>query len=341
VREGEWDFPIQNLQAIVGIISENQMFLSGSGDLFALFLQRKNTGRYQVFNLSRSIHTEQALPTWEKAFAVVLDGDIHPGDVFCLCNRDLQQTISNDEILTVLTRLPPSGACEKVRQYFSHNTELAVMVIQVVGEEAPTLQTAQPQAGLSVEHLQETEAETVKYLEDQRPTFFSSMINILRKNQKPESGTRGFLRKNKHLLIWVMRHLWHFSKILAHGSQTLAMVIFKKNKRTNAVSETKQRMDRSLSGVVNRFNRLPQTSKYLMMAAVGVLFIFLVSLTFLTRAHTRSEARQVYEDEIIGIQTMLDQAAGVIIYKDERKAQDLYNQAAKGVEKLAEDTPER
>ena len=39
----------------------------------ALFLHRTPSQRYQVFNLSRSIQTEQALPTWEKAFAVVLD----------------------------------------------------------------------------------------------------------------------------------------------------------------------------------------------------------------------------------------------------------------------------
>src|SRR3989338_2000896 len=97
VREGRWKVPITQFDAVVGIACDEQMFFSGTGDLTAIFLHRKPSENYQVFNLFRGIQTEQALPTWEKAFAVVLDGDLKDGDVFTICNQDLQRTIEADE----------------------------------------------------------------------------------------------------------------------------------------------------------------------------------------------------------------------------------------------------
>ena len=41
VREGRWRIPINQFDTLVGIACDEQMFLSGTGDLCALFLHRK------------------------------------------------------------------------------------------------------------------------------------------------------------------------------------------------------------------------------------------------------------------------------------------------------------
>ena len=56
VREGHWIIPIQQLHAIVGIASSQEMYLSGTGELVALFLHKKPSQRYQIFNLFLCFH---------------------------------------------------------------------------------------------------------------------------------------------------------------------------------------------------------------------------------------------------------------------------------------------
>ena len=159
VREGRWSVPIDHLHAMVGIISGGQMFLSGTGELTALFLHKKPSQRYQIFNLFRGIQTEQSLPTWEKPFAVVLDGDLHAGDVFCVSDKDLQQTIAPDELNGILSTLPPVSAVEKIRQYFSHKEALLLVVLKMddsAHASQVTSQSATPRADISVDELLDT-----------------------------------------------------------------------------------------------------------------------------------------------------------------------------------------
>jgi hypothetical protein len=177
VREGRFNIPIKDFNAAVGIISDDQMFLSGAGDLSVLFLHKKPSQRYQIFNLFRSIQTEQALPTWEKPFAVVLDGDLHEGDVFCVSNQDLQRTISADELNAVLTTLPPSGSIEKIRQYYAHNQGILLIVMKSESRKSKTPESiAKPLSDVSVENLLSAQDETNRLLEDQRPKIGSMLI---------------------------------------------------------------------------------------------------------------------------------------------------------------------
>src|SRR3989339_1994878 len=175
VREGRWHIPIEQLHALVGIASSQEMYLSGTGELVALFLHKKSSQRYQVFNLFRGLQTEQSLPTWEKTFAVVLDGDLHPGDVFCITDKDLQRTIPADELNPILASLPPIGAVEKIRQYFGHKEGLLLTILKVTSDTVPHWGgndgSAKPASNLSVEVLNTTEETTDRLLDDQRPNI--------------------------------------------------------------------------------------------------------------------------------------------------------------------------
>src|SRR3989338_3631195 len=116
-RSGTWTMPIEGFHAVVGVACESEMYLSGNGDLSLLFLHREDNGQYNVFNLSRNIQTEQAKPSWEKPFAVILDGSLQAGDIFCAASRNLQPIIPGDELNDILTALPPLGALSRIRQY--------------------------------------------------------------------------------------------------------------------------------------------------------------------------------------------------------------------------------
>lgn len=173
-RAGAYKLAIDKFHAVIGIACDDMMLLSGTtGDLTALFLHRLPPQKYQVFNLARSIQTEQALPSWEKPFGVILDGVIAPGDVLCLANQDIQNAIDNEELNSVLSTLPPNSASAKIRQYFPHNTHLAILILQIqeLESQAETTDKAAPLSALSMGALGRAEDETDRLLADQKMQF--------------------------------------------------------------------------------------------------------------------------------------------------------------------------
>jgi len=351
VRAGAWNIPINDISAIVGIASDRQMYLSGTGELTALFLHRKPQNRYQVYNLSRSIHTEQALPTWEKAFAVVLDGDLHPGDVFCLANQDLQRAISSDDLLSILTTLPPTGSAEKIRQYFPHMTDLAMIVLQSQLQDFPAEYAEAPLSELSVGQFGQTEEETARLLEDQRPHLRTLLGGALQKwlpkksslqtSASPRSKLSSVLKFLLKITKSILSVLWKFSLVFGAWSGKTISSMKTKDTRKQGLNEAKTKVTQSVKNVRSRMNALPATSKYLAVAALAVVLIFILSVSVLSRSKTLSASEEAYASEVQLIEEKIDQASGAIIYKDEAQARDLYAQASQAVDALSVDSESR
>lgn len=339
VRNGDWSVPITHFSAIVGIACDAQMFLSGTGDLAALFLHRTPEQRYQVFNLFRSIQTEQALPTWEKTFAVVLDGDIHPGDVFCVSNRDLPRFVASEELNAILSTLPPRGASAKIRQYFPANTDLSLLIVQSVDTSAPA-EVAQQLASVSLDRLARTTDETASLLEDQKPKPVAGIMHTVQKLRVP--GKRAHLGRSVARLVWssalvAVRMLLGGARWTARTTVSLA----KRDTRSHIVSAVRTRTDRGVRSVVGRFNALPRVTKTLMLASVGILFVLTTSITVMQRSQARSAEQAAYQERVFAVEEAIEKAAGAVIYKDESQARKLYAEALAMAQALPTDTDAR
>lgn len=338
-KEPDWQLPAHALNALIAVAVDETVVLSGTGELTALFLHRTEQQRYQVYNLFRGIKTETTQPSWAKAFSVVLDGDLHPGDAFCVTNQDLQAEIPPEELNTILASLPPQGAIEKIRQYYPLDVDLGLLVLRV---EAPSARLPlEKPAHDSVEEFEETKERTSRILEDQRPKirtmlgFFAGIVTSKRR--------RAFVKKVVVPLIKIVWSafivIWHMAFGTIRGVFRFIRGIVSGNPKEK-IAAARAKTDSAVHGLLKRFNLLPKTSKYLLFAAIVLLFVFAVSLTFLSQAKSRQAEQETFLSAVKEVERLRDQADGAIIYQDENQARTFMLEAQKKLNALPVDTDE-
>lgn len=339
VRDGGLDIPVGHVHAMVGVACEGALFFSGMGDLSALFLHRRADGQYQVYNLFRSIQTEQTLPNWEKPFAVVLDGDLNPGDALCISNNDLQRYVPQDELNRYLSSLPPVSATEKIRQHFPARTDLSLLILQAVESGFHAMERATPRGESSVERMVENEAETDRLLEDQGPSLIGALkARLARWKEARVSGVRrpglvrvvGGIKTALRLLISLF--LW---------IRKMGGALAKVRSRAEFIDAFKGQGRGLLETIRNRVRRVPPSSRYLL-AAAGMLGIALVvGVNVLSRSQARLKADEAYRAQVVSAEEKRDQAAAALIYREDDRARALYKEVLAIADALPTDTPER
>ena len=355
VREGRFYIPIQQFHAAVGIISEDQMFLSGAGELTGLFLHRKPSQRYQIFNIFRSIQTEQALPTWEKPFAVVLDGDLEEGDVFCVSQKDLQRVISPDDLNSILTALPPKSATEKIRQYFPANDELLLIIFKAEDPNSRITEAhAKPLSDVSIDSFVRNQDETSRLLADQKPNivgFIKDFVVAFYKKHTERSRILIDLKRGESNVKTVLnaiksagRFLWRTSKRLVSQTSHAVTTISKPETREEAVQSflaQKHHLEERTSSFIQSGKNLPKAKQRTLFVILGLAVILIIGLIILAHARSASEDDRKYQAQVTNIENILDQAGGAMIYKDENQARTLYANALTLLNQLPKNKPDR
>lgn len=354
VRDGRWHIPIERINAVVGIATEKEMYLAGTGELYALFLHKKPSQQYQVFNLFRSLQTEQSLPTWEKTFAVVLDGDLHPGDVFCVTDKDIQRTIPSDELNHILSSLPPVGAVEKIRQYFPHKESVLLSILKVVDgnlfvqHQAPS---SIPVADTSLENLHTTEALTDQLLDEQRPnvsTFFKKLFSII----QPKTDQRSRLlhdiqsqNMGKQIAKRIGRITWRLAsmatKYASKSFERLMHLLKNKEERTRVKNQVQLRQEgalKSVQAILNKGKHVPTSQKYLFAGIILAVVLLVFGISTMSKSQAKVAQEKAYTEQLAAIEDLMEQAAGAVIYKDENQARSLYINAQTLIENLPTET---
>jgi hypothetical protein len=323
------------LNALIGLAVDRNIYFSGSGELPAIFLHKLPEGKYQIFNLARSVQTEQAAASWQKIFVVVLDGDLSPGDVLCLCNKNLRHEIPAEELHTLLASLPPQSAAVKLRQYFPLEANLAMFILHVGGEE----DRRQVSAPASLKQLQAAREQTRRILSDQKPTLATSLnstVSSLFKNR------RGYSRLAKNLLrllvgsavvaFFMLRDLLRFFFRLSRRLLS--------SERKEIFKETQTRFTESRRLLREKFRHLPKSSRYLLLATAAMVLIIVVSIIMISRGRMAGEERAAFAAAITKIETLRDAAQSALIYKDENKARALLLEAETAAAAIVTDDKE-
>ncbi|HRH32218.1 MAG TPA: hypothetical protein PLK06_02745, partial [bacterium] len=107
---------IDRFDTVIGVLSRGQIFLSGIGKLKAIFLHKTAERRYVIYELDAQFQDGEQ-NTWDKPLVAVLDGELHPGDIFYLATPISHQILSMNELQDILVTLPPAGALQRIRQY--------------------------------------------------------------------------------------------------------------------------------------------------------------------------------------------------------------------------------
>lgn len=321
---GQINLVPEKFNATLGVAADDRMYLSGAGEMIGILLHQKNKTRYQIYNLFRGVETEQTKPSWEKIFAVVLDGDLHPGDVFLTANRELIKEVPKDDMMNVISTLPPSGAVVKIRQYFPLKADFGSVILKA--QASPKAKP--PPTAQTVEELNEAGAKTQHVLEDQRPDVskLSFILNILLTLGKIVLAA---------LLVTVSLG-WGLVKFLYR----IGMGIVKADKKQK-LRLTKSKTDQFINGLLQRFNVLPKTSKYILLAVLVLVIILGTGIYFISKSKEQQWALAEYEASLEAINEKQDAAEASVIYHDENQARTLLLEAMSMVENLNTDDEER
>ncbi|HBL39621.1 TPA: hypothetical protein DDZ10_03025 [Candidatus Uhrbacteria bacterium] len=323
-----WEFSAGEISVLLGIAGEDQLYLTGMGDLTALFLHRNEQQRYKVFNLFRGIQTEHHIPEWQKLLSVVLDGDLHPGDVFLVGNKEIPQQIDAEDLHQILVTLPPAGAAEKIRQYFPQTTDLGLCILRV--EEAKDSGAMElSDAESSLDHFDRTKKTTSRMLEHQRPRAEDWI-----------AGTKTTTRFVIALLVSsvnvALAMLMGLVKGMLHGAHALWRSDKKRSWSSLHLGLTQGLKKSNLS-----LKKLPRKNKRLMSVIGAVVFIFVIFITVSILRKNNEREASAYRELISDIEQTFDTASASIIYKDEDQARSLLVEGLASIGRLTATSKER
>ena len=339
--------PLSDVHIVLGVQQGNQLFISGIGNLHALFMNRTAKQRYVIYELGDQLK-EQEDSSWDKLFSTVLDGELHSGDIFYIGSRVSEREISLAELQDILVTLPPSGALKRISQHLHLQTSYAALCFQV----------AEPMTGgapkkvnpiSSVEQLGRTKEQTEQLLGEQEPDVGRVIARItkplLRRLSSPgTTGPRSTIKRLLRFLIqgiaiagtylfkaasWILRSAWH---LLTHFPQ-----VYDRLRRLLKNEPTpKQR----LQHLIDRFNRLSRPTKIASLSFLAVIVLMAVSLRILSAYQTNQAEHEAQLTIISRIEDKQNEAQARLIYDDQEQARQLIEEALALLETLPGSTDE-
>lgn len=308
-------------EAVVGLAVDDMMYLSGSGELFAVFLHKLPEGKYQIFNLARCLQNEQATADWQKIFAVILDGALNPGDVFCVSNHDLQQEMTSEELNSLLVALPPQSSVVKLRQYFPLETELSIFVLKASDDERPAIS-----APASLKQLYLSREQTTRVLADKKPVFFKKALLKTFAYLKNHRSLRHLLKSLLKLVISSIVITFLMAKDSVSWTARLARRLAS-SERKEVFTEARSRWEATNGFFRAKLKRLPKTSRYLILAALAVAVVLVIGVAVVSRGREAAAERVAFERAATKIEALINDASSALIYKNETQAHSYLKEA--------------
>jgi GAF domain-containing protein len=174
--------------ALFGIALQNQLFLSHFGSISLLFLHKTEGKRFSVYEL----HDEEEHDGWKKAFVTIFDGEFHHGDVFFAKVSDNQESLHSDDMLNIITTLPPQSALSRLQQFSPPMSPFCAMIIAFEQHQTKT-KLANEHPITSVHTLLESKERTETYLEERGMNSATAITQALKSSiaQLRKPGIRG------------------------------------------------------------------------------------------------------------------------------------------------------
>lgn len=328
-------FPILDAHIVIGVIYENQVYLSGIGNLSALFMHRTAQQRYVLYELSEQFAAKEER-SWDKIFSTVLDGELHPGDIFYVATRVSAREITFAELQDILTTLPASGSLKRIQQYLHRDTVYGAICFQISDKpESGPPKKENPMH--SMERLDKTKESTAALLGEQAPDvsgFISKLTGpLIKKLSAP--GTRGYKSLLKRvtkvvlqlftiLLAGLIKILGLIVKYSIIGLRKLPGIIKRGQEVVKEQPSPKQRIERGIYW----FNTLPKVTKYAGLIVIALAIVLLSSLTISARHRSMQEQENTFNTLVSHVEEKMNAAQASLIYDDDTQARQLLQEAS-------------
>lgn len=326
---------LRQVDAIVGFTTEQQLFVSGFGALLALFLHKTADRRFVIYELHAQLAAESEL-TWDKPFVTILDGELHPGDIFYLATRTPNHAIALSDVQDILVTLPPAGALERIQQFLPQDAAYGALCFHVAEEDkggAP--KKANPIASLAA--LGHTKAETADLLGEQGSdiTGFIRRVIALLSGKLAAPGSRGYKSMLKRMAKFALQFLGAVLIAIVQVVRFVAVLLFTLLRR---IFNTQPDGERPLERISRRIRSIPPATKYVAGALLSLALLLIVSISFFSHRSEQRKDEATFASTIATVEEKANAAEASLIYNDTSKAYDLMQEAAALLETLPQNS---
>jgi hypothetical protein len=335
----EFALKLNNFEAVVGVLTGTQLFISGLGNLLAIFLHQTTDRRFVIYELNEQFRTDTEA-TWDKPFITVLDGELQPGDIFYVATRTPNGSIAQGELQDILITLPPQGALERIVQFLPHEQQYGALCFHVASDvKSGAPRMMDPIASLT--ELGLTKSNTADLLGEQS-TNISGAIKRFANSLTAElasPGARGYKAMAKRTLRTVVQILAALAVGIVEGGKLLGKLVIKIAQRLRRQDDTGEfQLKQKILQPVNKFRALPQSSKMLIFGILAVVVVLTGSVLFMTRAGANKKHEEIFAAAASAVAEKTTAAEASLIYNDTNQARNLLTEAATLLETLPADS---
>ncbi len=339
---------IDKFHVVIGVLAGEQIFMSGSGKLQALFLHKTAEQRYVIYELDAQFH-DQPDKNWNKPLIAVLDGEFQSGDIFYLATPVSHQILSIDELQDILITLPPTGALQRIRQFLPATEHYGGLAFQAVATDTDHgARRANPIS--SLRELENTKQQTASVLGDQQPDFVKTLQEIVGGISKKLSspGMRGFQNTCKRGLALFIKGLSHSLTWLAKIAIKLLAIIKQRwsDGRSNralrhGLGPTRLSNRPGLVGAARAAMHELSAPRKLALLGFMLVMVILGGVIFLSGDEAKTNKVEVaFQSLVQVIEEQILAAEASLIYHNATEAERSLKTAATALETLPRDTSE-
>ncbi len=327
-----------DLHAVIGIVNSNQVFITGVGQLHALFLHRTAKQRYVIYELDKQFQElENQDPN--KPFITILDGELHPGDIFYVATRIPAREIDLAQLQDILVTLPPIGALKRIEQHLGPETAYGGISFRVIEnvDEGPPMKT---NPLVSIEQFGKTQDETAALLGEQHPDMIGWVSRItaplLKHLSAPGThGTRSVIRKILRFIIKSMSALIVAISVTVTGTWRIikSFIYWIKNLYNQKIADKniKERIIKKVGGLSPRV-------KFSVFIGLATIMLLIFGISAWREQIKQKELADLFNQTSKNIEEKLDAAEASLIYNNTDQARALLVEAQELLSSLPRDS---
>jgi len=335
----EFGLKLNHFEAVVGVLTGTQLFISGLGNLLAIFLHQTADRRFVIYELNEQFRADTEAG-WDKPFMTVLDGELQPGDIFYLATKTPNGSIAQSELQDILITLPPQGALERIVQFLPHEQQYGALCFHVASDvKSGPPKMMDPIASLT--ELGLTKSNTADLLGEQG-TNITATIKRLANSLSAElaaPGARGYKAMAKRTLRTIVQVLAALLVGLVEAGKILGRLIIKlvqKLRKQDGTSEFDLRQ--KIAQPITKLRALPSSSKLLIVGIAAVVVVLTGSVFFMTHAGANKKQEEEFAAAASRVAEKTTAAEASLIYNDTNQAHNLLTEAATLLETLPADS---
>lgn len=327
---------LKKTNILVGAITNDQVFFSGIGTNHALFLHRTAERRYVIYELDVQLASDETSP--EKPLVTVLDGELHPGDVFYAARRIPPHALSLSDLQDILVTLPPQGALERIQQFVPPTVQFGGICFHV-SEEEPLGPPKKANPMTSLSDLEETKSRTADLLGEQTPDVPQKLALGLATTKKMLSTYsdsavwRGVKRAARFIIGAIEQALKRRAT-----NDTRSGSRFSASGRRNRFGGVVGKIDSLRHSGITAFNDASRTTKVISIGVAVLMIIVFMSIANRQASQKTAEANVAYQSALTKIEEKRTAAEAAIIYGNTQEAQTLVTDATNLLATLPRDT---